>query len=215
MGTRREEVLSTLRAAAAPMSIVDVAKRLSIHPNTARFHLETLAKQGRVEAIKPSRPKPGRPPRMFRAAPGMDPDGPRDYRMLAAVFADAFARQRNPQDKAIEAGRVWGRNAAATSEPGAARSSQRALDRLTGLLADLDFAPEIRSAETDSDEIGLRNCPFLELTDNRRDVICPVHLGLMQGALETWNAPFTVNALAPFVEPDLCIATLTPKGRAS
>ncbi len=57
--------------------------------------------------------------------------------------------------------------------------------------------------------MGLRNCPFLELTDTRRDMVCPVHLGLMRGALDRWDAPVTVESLTPFAEPGLCIAHLT------
>ncbi|OBI76517.1 metalloregulator ArsR/SmtB family transcription factor [Mycobacterium sp. E740] len=208
---RRDKVLSTLRAAGMPLSIVDVAQRLSIHPNTARFHLEALARQGRAEVIKPEFAKPGRPPRMFRAPTGMDPHGPRHYRMLAAVLADALARQRDPQGRAVAAGRAWGEKQAVASETHGA-PERDPLDRLTDLLADLDFAPETRS---ERGELGLRNCPFLELADGRRDVICPVHLGLMQGALEAWDAPVTVDALVPFAEPDLCIATIAPRKRAS
>ena len=58
--------------------------------------------------------------------------------------------------------------------------------------------------------IGLRRCPFLEVAAVRSAVVCPVHLGLMQGALETWGAPVTVDHLEPFAEPDLCLAHLAP-----
>ncbi|MGV0656366.1 helix-turn-helix domain-containing protein [Mycolicibacterium thermoresistibile] len=212
MAGRRDDVLAALRAAGEPLSIAEVAERLAIHPNTARFHLETLAKRGRVEMIKPSRTKPGRPPLMFRVTTGMDPDGPRDYQMLAAVLADALARQRDPAGRAVAAGRAWAHK---NASPGVAQDEKAALDKLTELLADMGFAPEQRSDDADLGEIALRNCPFLELADHRRDVICPVHLGLMQGALTTWKAPITVDALIPFAEPDLCIASLAPRGRDS
>ncbi|MGV0790833.1 helix-turn-helix transcriptional regulator [Mycolicibacterium sp. XJ1819] len=212
MTGRREDVLAALRDADRALSIVEVAERLAVHPNTARFHLEALAKSGRVETIKPSRAKPGRPPLMFRATTGMDPDGPRDYRMLAAVLADALARQRDPAGRAVAAGRAWAKNHAPAA---AAPDEKKAIDKLTALLAEMGFAPERRLDDHDLGEIALRNCPFLELADSRRDVICPVHLGLMQGALAAWEAPVTVDALIPFAEPDLCVAGLAPKGRSS
>lgn len=34
----------------------------------------------------------------------------------------------------------------------------------------------------------------------------------MQGALEAWQAPVDVERLDAFVEPDLCVAHLGPKG---
>nr|WP_090341214.1 helix-turn-helix domain-containing protein [Mycolicibacterium malmesburyense]CRL71008.1 transcriptional regulator [Mycolicibacterium malmesburyense] len=207
---RRDEVLTALRAAGRPMTINEVAERLSVHPNTARFHLEALAKRGRVETVKPGRAKPGRPPLMFQAPTGMDPDGPRDYRMLAGVLADALARQRNPRAGAVAAGRAWAEAEVSAGGAGLVRDRGRAVGRLTDLLDAMGFAPEKRSAGA---EIGLRNCPFLELADDRRDVICPVHLGLMQGALAAWDAPVTVNELTPFAEPGLCVAHLAPRRR--
>ncbi|KUI35857.1 transcriptional regulator [Mycobacterium sp. IS-1590] len=210
MAGRREAVLTTLRTAGRPMSISEVAEQLSVHPNTARFHLETLARSGRVETVEAERARPGRPPLMFRVPTGMDPVGPRDYRTLAGVLADALARQRDPESRAIAAGRAWARNETVANEDDTVPGPRQAVDRLTDLLADLGFDPEKRSAGA---EIGLRNCPFLELAVDRREVICPVHLGLMQGALTAWDAPVTVDGLTPFAEPGLCIAHMAPRRR--
>lgn len=205
MSGRRDDVFALLRSEDAALSITEIAERLDIHPNTARFHLDSLVQSGRVNAVEADRTGPGRPPLMFRAVVGMDPGGPRDYRTLAAVLADALARQAQPERRAVAAGRAW---AGHVAEPGRARSRRQAVDRLSDLLAELGFAPEKRSGTGGPGEIGLRNCPFLEVAGSRRDVVCPVHLGLMQGALEVWNAPITVDALTPFAEPDLCVAHL-------
>jgi predicted ArsR family transcriptional regulator len=40
-------------------------------------------------------------------------------------------------------------------------------------------------------------------------VVCPIHLGLMRGVLESAGASVAVDDLAPFVEPDLCVAHLS------
>jgi predicted ArsR family transcriptional regulator len=207
MSGRRHDVLDVLRAADAALSITDIAEQLEIHPNTARFHLEALVKSGRAQAVEADRTKPGRPPLMFRAVAGMDPDGPRDYQTLAAVLADALAGQSQRVRRAVSAGRAWAGHVAA---PGTARSRRQAVDRLTDLLTDLGFAPEKPPGTRGVVDIGLRNCPFLEVAGTRRDVVCPVHLGLMQGALDSWDAPITVDALTPFAEPDLCVAHLAP-----
>ncbi|MCV7281621.1 transcriptional regulator [Mycolicibacterium flavescens] len=201
-------MLATLRDAGAPLSIADIAERLSIHPNTARFHLEALVQRGRAETLPPSRVKPGRPPLMFRATAGMDPDGPRDYRMLAGVLVDALGRQRDTRRRATAAGRAW---AAAEVAREPASTALPAVDRLTALLDELGFAPEHRSRTGD---IALRNCPFLELAVDHREVICPIHLGIMQGALAAWEAPLTVDALIPFAEPGMCVAMLASKKEA-
>ncbi|SEH52044.1 Predicted transcriptional regulator, ArsR family [Mycolicibacterium rutilum] len=203
---RRDDVLAALRTAGAPLSIGDIAERLSIHPNTARFHLDALVKRGRAETVPPERAKPGRPPMMFRATATMDPDGPRDYRVLAGVLADALSRQRDPRGRAVAAGRAW-----AVAEGMRLSGPGRAVDRLTEFLDELGFDPEYRPRTGTLGDIALKNCPFLELAVSHRDVVCPVHLGIMQGALAVWEAPLTVDTLIPFAEPGMCVATLAPK----
>lgn len=211
---RRSDVLRTLRAAAAPMSIVELADRLGVHPNTVRFHLETLVQNDQVERVDTDRRVPGRPAQLFRAVRGMDPTGPRHYRLLAEVLAQELADRPNPCRRAAEAGRAWGRRqGAARSEAGAGTGAAEPepgepVLRLVALLDELGFAPE-RREENGRTRIGLRHCPFLELAENTAQVVCPLHLGLMQGAMESWGAPMTVDRLEPFAEPDLCLAHLT------
>jgi len=193
------------------MTIIAVADALGVHPNTVRFHLDSLLAQGQVEQVELSRKGPGRPPLMFRAVRQMDRGGTRHYRLLAELLTAAYAAERNPRAKALAAGRAWGRRLDATMRPPADGAGvDETIDHLVDALDDLGFAPERREADGER-QIGLRHCPFLELAENRTSVICPVHLGLMQGAMETWGAPVTVDRLEPFVEPDLCLAHLTPQ----
>ncbi|MBM7798113.1 putative ArsR family transcriptional regulator [Microlunatus panaciterrae] len=139
----------------------------------------------------------------------MDPTGPRHFRMLAEVLALSLAAEPEPSARAVEAGRAWGRRLGSQAENGSDPSTSEAAARLLGMLDELGFAPEQRDTDGRS-QIGLRHCPFLELAATTPQVVCPVHLGLMQGALEAWRAPVTVDRLDPFVEPDLCLAHLTP-----
>ncbi|HZE15243.1 MAG TPA: helix-turn-helix domain-containing protein [Mycobacterium sp.] len=207
---RRHEVLRMLKAASAPMSIVSIAEKLDVHPNTVRFHLDTLVRDGRVEYVEPDRRSPGRPPLMFRAVRQMDRGGPRRYRLLAEIFATAVAADRNASAKALAAGRSWGRRLEFRSASSGAAGSEESIDHLVGLLDELGFAPERRETEGQQ-QIGLRHCPFLEVAEARTSVVCPVHLGLMQGALESWGAPVAVDRLDAFVEPDLCLAHLVER----
>jgi predicted ArsR family transcriptional regulator len=203
--SRRRGVLRVLRASADPMSISAIADELGVHPNTVRFHLDGLVGDDQVEQVEPSRRGPGRPPLMFQAVRQMDRGGTRHYRLLAEILTTAFAAEKNPRAKALAAGRAWGLNVA--SSPGAAKSSEQAIGHLVGVLDELGFAPERRTINGEQ-KVGLRHCPFLELAESRTSVVCPVHLGLMQGALETWRAPVAVERLDAFVEPDLCLAHL-------
>lgn len=202
---RRREVLRVLRASPDPMSIVAIADVLGVHPNTVRFHLDSLVGDGQVEQVEPGRKGPGRPPLMFAAVRQMDRGGTRHYRLLAEILTAAFAAERDPRAKALAAGRAWGRKL--ESLPTDATNAEDSIDHLVDVLDDLGFAPERRAAGGEQ-QVGLRHCPFLEVAENRTNVICPVHLGLMQGAMESWGAPVAVERLDQFVEPDLCLAHL-------
>ena len=207
--SRRREVLRVLRASPDSMSIAAIADVLGVHPNTVRFHLDSLVGDGQVERVEPGRKGPGRPPMMFQAVRQMDRGGTRHYRLLAEILIIALAAEKDPCAKALAAGRAWGRRLDARLEslPGDAKSSEEAIDHLVAVLDELGFAPERRGTAGEQ-QVGLRHCPFLELAEYRTGVVCPVHLGLMQGALETWGAPVTVERLDAFVEPDLCLAHL-------
>jgi predicted ArsR family transcriptional regulator len=46
LGRSRADVLDMLRAADGPIGVREVAERMGLHPNTARFHLEALTEAG-------------------------------------------------------------------------------------------------------------------------------------------------------------------------
>jgi predicted ArsR family transcriptional regulator len=213
---RRRAVMRLLRASSDPMSIAGIAEVLSVHPNTVRFHLDSLVADGQVEHVELDRKGPGRPPLMFRAVRQMDRGGTRHYRLLAEILAVAFATEPDPAPKALAAGRAWGKNVDAELHPlpDGVDSAEDAIGHLIDVLDELGFAPE-RRVSNGEQQVGLRHCPFLELAENSSSVVCPVHLGLMQGAMETWGAPVSVDRLDPFVEPDLCLAHLTLQDAAT
>jgi predicted ArsR family transcriptional regulator len=197
-----------LRTSSSPLSIVEIANELGVHVNTVRFHLDSLVSDGKVEQVQPARRGPGRPPLMFRAIPQMDRGGTRHYRMLAEILAIDLAAQQDSSSRAVAAGRAWGER---LGSPVAPPGVDQSIDHLVDLLDELGFEPERRAADG-KQQLGLRHCPFLELAEQQSGVVCPIHLGLMRGALETWSAPVTVERLEAFVEPDLCLAHLTSAG---
>ncbi|MEV0769539.1 helix-turn-helix transcriptional regulator [Nocardia salmonicida] len=209
-GGRRGEVLAVLRASPVALSIVELAARLDVHPNTVRFHLEALVTAGQAERVESPRIGPGRPPQVFRAHPGMDPAGPRNYRLLADILTAQFAAEPDPAARAVRAGQAWGKDLAASTTAPAATAEQ-AVDDMVRMLDDLGFEPDTDDART---RIRLRHCPFLDLAASHATVVCPLHLGLMQGVLQGRSAPVTVDRLEPFAAPDLCLAHLAPAGDA-
>ncbi|MFJ8091310.1 helix-turn-helix transcriptional regulator [Streptomyces griseofuscus] len=72
----------------------------------------------------------------------------------------------------------------------------------------------VAAGEDTPERIRLRHCPFLELAEEHGELICPFHLGLIQGALDRLDAPLTATRLEPFAEPDSCYAHLSAAGSA-
>lgn len=204
---RRLDVWRVLKSARAPMSIAQIAADLDVHPNTVRFHLATLVRDGRVERVQTPHRGPGRPPVMVQAVRQMDRGGPRRYRLLAEILTIGFATDADPGTRALEAGRTWARRLRPPAQDRPAPDCEQSIENLVEMLDELGFAPERREAGGEQ-QVGLRHCPFLELAETDPEVVCPIHLGLMQGALETWDAPVAVRQLDSFVEPDMCLAHL-------
>jgi predicted ArsR family transcriptional regulator len=215
---RRELVLEALRASPQGRSIASLAEQLRIHPNTVRFHLGALQRTGQAEQSPGVTTGPGRPPTLFRATRKMDPAGPTNYRLLATILTDNLAAGPDPAHTAITLGRAWGPRLVGPPRPrhGRTRTSRAdALDRVTEMLSALGFAPAVLSRPRNT-MIRIRHCPFLGIVEDPAsqngepggpgNVICSLHLGVMQGALAAMDAPVTVERLSPFVEPDLCIA---------
>lgn len=212
---RRALILTMLRELRTPVGISDIADRLGLHPNTVRFHLNALISAGRVERALGDPAGPGRPPLLFRARREMDRNGPHNYRLLAEILAGFLAATApDPATAAIALGQTWGASLTDQQMTRAKATKGEAVTRLVGLLDQLGFEPEPDKGSR-ARQIRLRHCPFLDLVAQYADVICPLHLGLMQGAMKTLTTSVAVSRLEPFVEPDLCVAHLTPTGRSS
>ena len=80
------------------------------------------------------------------------------------------------------------------------------------LLDDIGFQPTMHGDPAADAEVHLHHCPFREVAESAEDVVCALHLGLMQGALQEMQAPVAATSLEPFVRPDLCVAHLRPAG---
>ena len=72
-----------LRLVDRPVSVGELAKRLSLHPNTLRPHLRRLEEAGMVSHQVRRGAGVGRPQTLYRAAQPAGDEG-RDFRLLAA-----------------------------------------------------------------------------------------------------------------------------------
>ncbi|MFC4332693.1 helix-turn-helix transcriptional regulator [Streptomyces andamanensis] len=183
------------------------------------------------------RPGPGRPRTVYAPRPGMDRAGVRGYHLLARMLlAELASRGPGARDAAVRTGRAWGRSLAqppSRSQPqavpraeslplplplplptptpsGPSPTAAESADRLVALLGDLGFDPVSEGSGGDGPprRIRLRHCPFLELAEEYGELVCPLHLGLMQGALAELGASLTASGLEPFATAESCLAHL-------
>ena len=213
LGESRARVLDVLRAIDGPAGVQEIAERVELHSNTARFHLDGLVDVGLAERRTEGQGRPGRPRMVYVAMPSDVPAGQRSYRLLAEMLTGLVTETLpEPGAAALKAGEAWGRYLAERPAPGQEVDSAEGLRRLSTVLAEVGFDP----APVDDSErpvIPLRHCPFREIAQQHREVVCSLHLGLMRGVLAETRAPLAAERLDPFVDASLCLAHLRPVTR--
>jgi predicted ArsR family transcriptional regulator len=224
-GVSRVAVLEVLRSSDGPMDVPAIAELVGLHGNTVRSHLDQLVEAGLVESEVPVRTSPGRPRLLFHAVTTSTAKTEDSYQLLAEILANGIHDgEPEPGSVAAEAGRRWGHEIELRGDVSTDPvDSARAVDRVVALLGDVGFAPtigEIRSpgsgeARDTATVIELHRCPFYDVAREHPDVVCAVHLGLIQGALDQMQAPPVTLRLEPFVRPDLCLVHISPASVSS
>jgi predicted ArsR family transcriptional regulator len=196
---QRESILEALGSASPEgLDTNQLAESLGLHPNTIRWHLGRLTDAGLVQATPERRHGRGRPSIVHRLTGDGIAHGRDEYRLLATMLTDVVAADGAGEARAYEAGVRWGRHLQ-QADPGAS---------LAQLLDQEGFA-----TEQHGDELEMRRCPFYALAEDSPQVICTLHHGIIDGALDEAGSGQTVDRLDPFVEPRLCIAHLSREAR--
>ena len=189
-----------LRLSGRPVAVRELATRLGLHANTIRPHLRRLVEAGLVASETRRGPSAvGRPQTLYTAVVQGPREG-RDYRLLADILASFVAGPR-ARAGAERLAREWGdflvtRHA---PPPGARRPGPN-LAALREALAEAGFDPRFRRRGNRSVEIGLRGCPFRDLLDDHRDLVCTVHRGLLEGMLEGSRPRLRLEAFEPLAD---------------
>ena len=109
------------------------------------------------------------------------------------------ARQR-------ERARSWRGNgaptwwAAAPRSPGPAGRPGPTSRVLQEALAEAGFDPRFRRRSAKTVEITLRECPFRDLLEEHRELVCAVHRGLLEGMLGASRPPMGLDEFEPLAE---------------
>lgn len=201
----RERVLAVLRASERPLGVAAITTATGLSANAVRFHLQNLIESRAVRAeTDPDHPGPGRPAIRYAAATPMEAANPSSaYRLLAGLLARAVSRSAIA-GTASEAGRDWARTLAPVSSTGASQPDP--IDVVSTLFEHSGFDPR---RGVDGQTLELHRCPFLDLAVEQPDVVCGIHLGLVQGLLEEIGARRDVRLIPVLDGSGPCLVRLT------
>lgn len=193
-----------LRLSGRSVSVRELATRLSLHPNTLRPHLRRLEDVGLVSSsAEPRRTASavGRPQTMY-AVVEQEEAGGADYRLLAEILS-SIVRGERAREKAERLAREWGAYLVARDvlKPGARSPAGRNLAVLQEAMARAGFDPRFRRTGASAVQITMRDCPFRDLLEEHRDLVCRVHRGLLEGMLAEVKPPMRLADFRPTTEP--------------
>ncbi|WP_405179803.1 transcriptional regulator [Nocardia sp. NBC_01377] len=201
----RRRLLAILRGASEPLDAQELARVTGQHVTTVRFHLDVLTKESLVRQFQQPPRGRGRPRIGYSAVQRSV-----GYQELSQVLADQLGPDpRRRSEAAITAGRVWGAKLDAGDHP--VKSLEDAKDVTVTLLSELGFAPERDQSGEPDDQVLIKMtaCPLRDLARTHSEVVCGVHLGLINEVLDRNGSRGAVNVrLQPFVEPELCVVRL-------
>lgn len=174
-----------------PASTEELAKRLRLHPNGIRVHLDRLRDEGMVARERGRQPR-GRPRDMWLISPDATPAGgaPTGYAQLGRWLARAITPGNMTLRKIESTGRQIGRELAPDARGGAE-------ENLHAALAALGFQPRRESHTRKRLTYRLCNCPYREAARENPQVVCGLHRGITRGLLDELDPGSKLTAFVP------------------
>jgi predicted ArsR family transcriptional regulator len=192
----------------------EAARAVGISRLLAAFHLDKLVKAGLLAASYRrvsgrQGPGAGRPSKFYgRSQREVEVSVPqRRYELVAQLFAQSLEDPRAvPAREALyEAARRFGAN---LGQQARQRAGRRASQSRLLSLADEQLEASGYEPYRDGPVIRLRNCPFHQVAQGHRSLMCGANLSLMQGLLNGLE----VRGVQAGLEPDdgRCCVALRP-----
>jgi len=172
-----------------PLATADVAATLGLHPNTVRPHLERMRDVGLLQVQSASRGGVGRPQHLYSLAAEAPSLGlePASFPVLARMLVRLAAATGADAADALDVGRDQGRL------DGVRLGGRGCLSAVVAQLEAMGFDPAVVgddldggtgvAGEADLVTIAFAHCPFRDLAEQRPDLLCSLHRGLIEGVV--------------------------------
>ena len=199
-----------------PVGRDEAAGAVRIGRTLAAYHLDKLANRELLtvsyERLGKRRGRGGgRPAKLYSRAPRELTVSvpPRDYLLAGRLLVAAAERDAtgSTREALAEAARALGAETGTARKKGRARSIPARRRAVVAALRERGYEP----CEDDKGVIRLRNCPFHELAQQNRDVVCTMNFSLLEGLL----AGLETNDFSPSleIEPGRCCVVLRPRAQ--
>jgi predicted ArsR family transcriptional regulator len=204
----RLRLLDILRRSPSGAHPDELADHLALHPSTVRGHLSLLVDAGFVEPAVEQRLEPGRPRVVFRPTTKELPHalGTLQHQALAKALSRYLRWSADPADAGAGAGRLWATDVM-RQVPTPHGSDVEIIADVVETLAGAGFVTE---ADRDGRDVVLvhPSCPFVEVAEEHADVVCAVHLGLVEGVVEQTTGRWELAEFAVSIDERACVARL-------
>ena len=188
-----------------PLATADIAEALGLHPNTVRPHLERMRDVGLLQVQSEARGGVGRPQHLYSLAPEAPSLGlePASFPILARMLLRlAAASGADPVD-ATEVGREQGR------ADGERLRARGCLGAVVGQLDAMGFDPALAVDDDPTTgaaavTIAFAHCPFRDLAEQRPDLLCSIHRGLIEGVVEVAGEGEQIVGFGSLVDRSPC-----------
>ena len=202
----RARLFALLGELRRPAGTDELARRLGLHPNGVRLHLERLEEGGLVLRER-ERQARGRPRDTWSISPHAQPGGdpPTAYANLGRWLVRAIAAGATRVRDVEATGRQIGRELA---PEGTGASPE---ERIHDVLVAMGFQPQRQFDPKGTLTYCLGNCPYRAVVRERQSVVCGLHRGLTRGLLDEIDPKTRLSAFVP-KDPDAAGCEITLRG---
>lgn len=204
----RLRILELLEIQSTPTTLAAITLSSGLHENTVRAHLEDLLRDGYLSRERAVAQGRGRPAWLWKAKVSLEPS---PYAGLASALATVLHESSaHPVRDAVAAGRAWGKDLTLKQlgEPHPGSSEAGARSQMLQLLEEIGFAPE---PDATNEHVVLTRCPLIEAASKHPEIVCGVHLGIIQGGFAEMGLDGSGSTLTPFSAPGQCALHLSAR----
>lgn len=180
LSAKQREVFYALQEFPDGAQVTELSRKLGMHINTVRGHLDELIGHGLVSRRQANTVGRGRPSHIFTARVPRGTNVASEYIELVDMLTGMLAGE--DLARAREIGQQWAAKSGHRGDPPA--DLDEAAEELVRLLRSMGFDPIPRedAGAEGTREVGLRACPFIgpdgELPDR---TVCALHAGYVDG----------------------------------